>query len=227
MRNAPKVLAVLGLLLTLSRVAGFASGTVGAGWQAAIFALFIGGMAFAMAYWTRTNDQTLTALAIFGLVLTVSADWLFNFADVYRFMLTAGTWTDVLLRLAGIAYALIPTLLFLIAGAMQGRIDKQPLPRSDRWVLKVGALLERQLDAVERRLPALPAQIGTANSAAEVTQIASPRRQNWDWRKLTPEAQRSYIGLTAPQIRAQNAGMPSDTARHWADYAEELAAGKR
>src|SRR3990167_838079 len=153
MRNAPKLLAGLGLLLTLSRVAGFASGTVGAGWQAVIFAVFVGGMAFTFAYWTRTTDNTLSAWAWLGLILTIVADWLFNFSDVYRYMVAAGTWTDNLLRSAGIVYALFPAAVYAVAGAMQGRVDRQPLPRSDRWVLKIGGLLERTLDAVEDKLP--------------------------------------------------------------------------
>jgi len=143
MKRLPFLLAGVFIAITLTRVASLAANTLGAGWLGWAFAVGLGVGVLVFAYWLKSNGVGIRPAALTSLVIFVVADGLFNGAEVYRHMVAAGTWSDPLLRLAGIVYALFPTVAVGLLGWMIGRIDRLPptpmrktaiLPRIRLWL---------------------------------------------------------------------------------------------
>jgi len=167
MKHLPFLLAGVFIAITLTRVASLAANTLGAGWLGWAFAVGLGVGVLVFAYWLKSNGVGIRSAALTSLVIFIVADGLFNSAEVYRHMVAAGTWGDPLLRLAGVVYALFPTLAVGLLGWLIGRIDRLPpapmrktaiLPRIRLW-------LAAQVDAA---LP--PAEVGATQEIAGAAQ---------------------------------------------------------
>lgn len=124
MRKIPQLLALLFLVITLSRVASLAAYGLGAGPLGWAFSIGLGAGVFTSAYWTRTDQVRRKALG--ALIFFVLTDLTFNAAEVYRHMLAAGTWRDPVLRVAAVVYAGFPTVAASLLGWLQGAIDRLP-----------------------------------------------------------------------------------------------------
>ena len=163
MRRLPTILAGTFVAITLARVAALANGTLGAGGLGWPFAIGLGTGVYLCAYWLKVADDRMRIAALVSLVFFALSDLVFNTSEVYRGMLTNGTWGDGLLRLAGIVYAAFPTLAVGLLGWLQGRVDRLPpapmrktalLPRVKLWfAAQLDAAIPEAADAELQRAP--------------------------------------------------------------------------
>jgi hypothetical protein len=142
MRRLPTILAGTFVAITLARVAALASSALGAGLLGWPFAIGLGAGVYLCAYWLKVADDRTRVAALVSLTFFALSDLVFNMGEVYRGMLANGTWSDWLLRVAGIVYAAFPTLAVGLLGWLQGRVDRLPpapmrksalLPRIKLW----------------------------------------------------------------------------------------------
>lgn len=115
------ILAGVFLAITLARVAGFISETMGAGilfgW---LFSVGLGVAVYGAAYWTR-NATSRKAAAV-ALTFFILVDAYFNFAHVW---LTASH-TSGLATGGAILYGLFPTAAVALLGWLQTSVNKMP-----------------------------------------------------------------------------------------------------
>jgi len=256
MRNLPGYVAVLFLMLAISRVASFvAVALVGGstmGWFGGIlFSLGVAVGIIAAAYRIAFKEGRWLAVCI--TLVFMAVDLFFNEAELIRVLsarqmvaseanflgLDSETLTNIM-QVAALIYGAFQTAAMALLGWLQGTAAQVPeLNKPGLWarvktalgkvVLRIGLAfvvrIEAIAEAVQSKTPSGIRQLtGTETRASDVTEL---RRQNWDWRKLAPEVRAQLAGKTAAQIRTQFPGLPSDTARHWSEYAAELVAGER
>jgi hypothetical protein len=122
MRRLPTILSALFILITLARVASFASRHMHAGALGWVFAAVVIGGVYTSAYWLRMKDPAIVRAGRIGVIAFGLADAFFNWADVW---LSADVSTP-LLAIGAHVYGVLPTLAVGILALMQGAIDKLP-----------------------------------------------------------------------------------------------------
>ena len=149
MRRLPTILAGTFVAITLARVAMLANGALGAGGLGWPFAIGLGAGVYLCAYWLKVADDRMRIAALVSLVFFALSDLVFNTSEVYRGMLANGTWSDGLLRVAGIVYAAFPTLAVGLLGWLQGRVDRLPVApmRKSAILPRIRLWFAAQLDA--------------------------------------------------------------------------------
>ena len=246
MRHLPYTLALLFIGITLTRVADLAANELGAGILGWAFALGLGAGVYGSSYWTKAADDRLRRAAGWTLGFFVVCDLVFNGAEVYQHMRRTGALADVVLMLAGVFYAVFPTVAAGLLGWLQGHVDRQPKPiqRTPFWRrirLALYAGLDRALpqadaesfrddqklsagsgkfldgDADHKKL----SEQNTDQTRGAESFLAWPR----DWRKLS-EAQRAQLPtMTDDEIIART-GLTPRGVLNWRIRARDAASGR-
>lgn len=132
MRKSPLLLSLFFVTITLVRVAHFAS-NMGASWLSYPFSVGLGLAIFATAYWTQyrgnpnqgqsETDKIIVVSRTAWSVLTVIVilDGMFNLADVLS--------TNPV-NVFSLSYGIAPTILILLFGILQARVDRLPAMRT-------------------------------------------------------------------------------------------------
>lgn len=134
MRKSPTFLAAVFILITLVRVAEFSQNRMHAGWMGWAFSVAMGLGVFIFAWFTREHiilkegedrrSKTVQNWAWGGLIIFVMIDGLFNTAEVWL----ASNPTDLLMKITTAVYGAFPTLASAALGALQGHVDRLPVP---------------------------------------------------------------------------------------------------
>lgn len=169
MRKLPMVLAGAFIAITLFRVATFAAERMGGGWPGWVFSVGLGLGVYLSAYWTRDSvsrrelvkdgttilkDDRRNSIVkkwAWGLLLFfVIADSLFNLAEVW--FTVDPPMTDWLLVIATAVYGLFPTMGAAGLGALQGHIDRLPIPPANTKT-SIGLAMRKKLVAMIDKQP--------------------------------------------------------------------------
>ena len=162
MRKLPMIVAAAFLAIQLQRVADFIdkglNGGPVLGW---FFAIGLAVGVFASSYWTRQSitrkdetedprDKQSRSAAWLSLGIFVLLDGTFNLAETLRALL------DKSLLVFAVIYGVAPTVIAVVLGRLQGRIDRLPVPpRKSRW----GGVLNAVAARLERAVAVEPAEI--------------------------------------------------------------------
>lgn len=151
MRRLPTILSALFVLITLARVASFASRHMHAGPLGWIFAAVVIGGVYTSAYWLRMKDKAIVRAGMIGVIVFGLADAFFNAADVW---LSADV-SAPLLAIGAAIYGVLPTVAVGILALMQGAIDKLPPTKAQSAAnASVSAIVAAALRKVQERIDA-------------------------------------------------------------------------
>lgn len=189
MRKTPTILAVLFILITLTRVGQFSAERMQAGLLGWLFSIGLGAGVFFTAYWTREHvtvkqagdgEQKRDRRSILvqrwawaGLIFFSLVDGLFNMAEVWLAV-------NPVTALVGVAtgiYGIFPTVAAGLLGVLQGFIDRLPKPPVNERV-SVSFALRRWMVARVASVaqPALPPVSEVAHTKLQEKPVSTRER---------------------------------------------------
>jgi hypothetical protein len=134
MRKSPTILAMIFILITLVRVAEFSDRRMQAGLLGWLFSIALGAGVYFFAWFTRehiskaegTDKRSVTVQrwSWGGLAFFVVVDGIFNGAEVW---LSVNPQTTLMI-VTTVIYGVFPTLAAAALGALQGHVDRLPVP---------------------------------------------------------------------------------------------------
>lgn len=170
MRKIPTYLVSVFLVITLWRVAVFASEAMGAGWLGWPFALGLGVAVYTCAYFTREHmtikegqdedrrSKNARQAAATSLVIFTLVDGLFNLSEVLR---TLPQNSQTVVVIGAWVYGVFPTLAAALLGILQGYVDRLPTPPQRAKTSKVDLLLDLLVQRFEQMLQSPQSVIAT------------------------------------------------------------------
>lgn len=170
MRKVPTYLVSVFLVITLWRVAIFASEAMGAGWLGWPFALGLGVAVYTCAYFTREHmtikegqdedrrSKNARQAAAISLVIFTLVDGLFNLSEVLR---TLPVDSKTVVVIGAWVYGAFPTLAAAMLGILQGYIDRLPAPPHRAKTSKLDILLDLLVQRFEQMLESPQQAIAT------------------------------------------------------------------
>jgi len=170
LRKSPTILAAVFILITLFRVAQFADQRMMAGWLGWVFSIALGSGVYFFAWFTREHitrqegvdrrSQTVQRWSWGALSFFVLVDGAFNGAEVWLSVQPK----DTLMVIMTVVYGVFPTLAAAALGALQGHVDRLPLPSASKNA--VIPAVRRLIASRINGLIAVPPEVVTETSAA-------------------------------------------------------------